>query len=105
MYKIGIIGAREDTMFFMALGFSVKDAKTPAEAATCLHELAKSGEYAVIFLTEDLAKDIPEDIARYKDAPMPAITLIPGKNGGNGIGAETIRNAVVRAVGTDFLLN
>ena len=103
MYKIAIIGPREDTLLFMALGFSVNEARNEEEAATKLHELAKNGQYAAIFITEELAQAIEQDIAKYKDVPLPAITVIPGKNGSSGYGAEQIRQAVIRAAGTDLL--
>lgn len=103
MYKIGIIGPRETTLLFLALGFSVNEAKDAAEAASQLHSMAKSGQFATIFITEELAREIEQDIARYKDVPLPAITVIPGKNGSNGYGVESIRQAVIRAAGTDLL--
>ena len=103
MYKIGIIGPREDTLLFMALGFSVNEAKTKKEAAASLHELVASEQYAAIFITEELAREIESDIARYKDDPLPAITVIPGKNKSCGYGTEQIRQAVIRAAGTDLL--
>ena len=51
MYKIGIIGKRDAVQGFMALGFSVHEADTTADAARELHAMAKSQEYGVIFLT------------------------------------------------------
>ena len=103
MYKIGIIGARADTLLFLSLGFSVHEADTKEQAAAKLHELAESGEYAVLFITEILAKEIEADIARYKDSPLPAITVIPGKEGSTGYGQEMLRTTVLRAAGTDLL--
>lgn len=103
MYKVGIIGDRESVLGFMALGFSVMEAEDSATARKLLHEAAKSGEYAVLFLVEDYAKDLEEDMARYKDVPLPAVTVIPGKTGGAGYGMTHIRNAVERAVGADIL--
>ncbi len=103
MYKIGIIGDRDSTLCFMALGFSVFEASTPEQAKEHLHKAAKSGAYAVLYITEDLAVALEEDMAKYKDDPLPAITVIPGRNGSNGYGAASIRAAVERAVGADIL--
>lgn len=103
MYKIGIIGDRESVLGFMALGFSVMEAENAAAAGELLHRAAKSGEYAVLFLVEQYAKELEEELARYKDTPLPAITVIPGKSGGTGYGLEHIRHAVERAVGADIL--
>ena len=103
MYKIGIIGDRDSVLGFMALGFSVHEAQKSADAAEKLHELVKSEEYAVIFITEELAVAIEDDIAKYKDMPLPAITVIPGADGGTGYGMANIKSAVERAVGADIL--
>ena len=103
MYKIGIIGDRDSVLGFMALGFSVHEAQGSGDAAEKLHRLVKSGEYGVIFITEDLAMAIEEDIARYKDMPLPAITVVPGGNGSTGYGMANIKSAVERAVGADIL--
>ena len=103
MYKIGIIGDPAGVLCFSALGFSVLEATDAATAAARLHEAAGSGEYAVLFITESLARLIGEDIARYKDAPLPAVTVIPGPDGGEGYGLAALRQAVERAVGSDIL--
>lgn len=103
MYKIGIIGDRDSVLGFMALGFSVHEAQGSADAADRLDQLVRSGEYAVIFVTEELALGMQEDMARYKDMPLPAITVIPGASGGTGYGMASIKSAVERAVGADIL--
>ena len=104
MYKIGILGDRDSVLGFMALGFSVHEAENSSTAEKLLHELVKSGEYAVIFLVENYAEALSEEIAKYKDLPLPAITAIPGSSGGHGYGMAAIKNAVERAVGADILL-
>lgn len=103
MYKIGIIGDRDSVLGFMALGYAVHEVQNAHDAALTLHSLVKSQGYAVIFVTEDLAMQIEEDIAKYKDAPLPAITVIPGSRGGSGYGMANIKSAVERAVGADIL--
>ncbi len=103
MYKIGIIGERDSVLAFMALGFSVHEAADAEEAAVKLHGLVKSGEYAVIYIVENYAVQIEGEIAKYKDMPLPAISVIPGRDGTNGYGTANIRNAVERAVGADII--
>ena len=58
---------------------------------------------AVIYLTETLAKDMSDTLARYKDDLRPAIILIPGRTGSLGIGRDNIQRAIERAVGADIL--
>ena len=79
MYKIGIIGERDSVLGFMALGFSVHEAQDAEQAAKKLQALVKSGEYAVIFLTENYAQLLEEETNRYKDMPLPAVVSIPGQ--------------------------
>ena len=103
MYKIGIIGSRDAVLGFMALGFSVHEAATVEEAAKELHDMARSQEYGVIFITEDLAARMEDEMARYRDLPLPAIVSIPGQGGSTGYGMNNLRHAVERAVGADIL--
>ncbi len=103
MYKIGIIGDRESVQGFMAIGFSVHEAPDAESASHLLHALAKDESYAIIFMVEDYAKLLGEDIARYKDLPLPAVISIPGSRGSDGSGMAAIKSAVERAVGADIL--
>lgn len=103
MHKIGIIGDRDSVLGFMALGFAVHEVQGGEAAAEKISELVKSGEYAVIFITEDLAVQTEEERAKYKDIPLPAITVIPSSKGSSGYGMANIKNAVERAVGADIL--
>ena len=90
-YRIAVVGEKDSVLGFQA-----------DQARTALHRLAKEN-YAVIYLTEQLAAQLEADIARYKDALTPAIILIPGKEGSLGIGMRSIQQAVERAVGADIL--
>lgn len=57
----------------------------------------------MIYLTEQLAKVMPDVLERYKDDLRPAIILIPGREGSLGIGRDNIQRAIERAVGADIL--
>ena len=103
MYKIAVLGDRESVMGFKALGLDVHTAETVEEAQKALHEMAKAGDYAVIYLTEQFAAEMQADVARYKDQLTPAIILIPGKAGSLGIGMANVKSAVERAVGADII--
>ncbi|MBQ9162557.1 MAG: V-type ATP synthase subunit F [Clostridia bacterium] len=103
MYKIGIIGERDSVLGFMAIGFSVHEAPDVDTAGELIDALAKSGEYAIIFIVENYAEALSEKINKYKDSPIPAIITVPGAGGATGYGMEAIRSAVERAVGADIL--
>ncbi|MBQ0010301.1 MAG: V-type ATP synthase subunit F [Ruminococcus sp.] len=102
MYKIAVIGDRDSVLGFMAVGFSVFPTESAEEAARHLHRLVKE-EYAVIYLTEELAEALSEDIAKYKDDPLPAIIPLPSRAGTLGLGLGNIKKSVERAVGADIL--
>ena len=102
MYKIAAMGDMDSVLGFKALGLDVCPVSTPEEGRAALHRMAKEN-YAIIYMTEQLAAQLGTDVARYKDALTPAIILIPGKEGSLGIGMANVTNAVERAVGADIL--
>ena len=102
MYKIAVMGDVPSVLGFKALGLDVYPVAGPEEGHETLHRLAREN-YAIIYMTEQLAAKLTTDIARYKDALTPAIILIPGKEGPLGIGMANIKTAVERAVGADIL--
>ena len=104
MYKIGIIGDKDSILGFKAVGVSVFPVTQPSEAEEVLHRLAKQ-QYAVIYITEQIAKDIVPSIDMYKDQRFPAIIPVPGNQGSLGIGMQGVRKSVERAVGADILFN
>lgn len=101
-YRIAAIGDKDSVLGFKALGLTVFPVESLDEARHTLHRIAKEN-YAVVYLTEQLAVQMEADIARYKDALTPAVILIPGKEGSLGLGMSNIKKAVERAVGADIL--
>ena len=79
------------------------EAAAQEQARRDLHEMARDPEYAIIYLTEQLAAQMPDEVDKYKDRLTPAVILIPGKAGSLGIGMENITSSVERAVGADIL--
>ena len=101
-YRIAAVGDWDSVMGFRALGLDTFPVSSAEEARRKIRELAKS-DCAVIYLTEGLAKELPDVIARYKDEIRPAIILIPGREGTLGLGRDNIQRAIERAVGADIL--
>jgi V/A-type H+-transporting ATPase subunit F len=73
-----------------------------AEVKKLIRRLAEN-EYAILYVTEDLADEAASEIERYSDSRLPAIILIPSKEGASGNGLMNVRKAVERAVGADIL--
>lgn len=104
MYKIGVIGDGGSVLGFKAVGLDVFPASEVEEAKTILHRIAKE-EYAIVYITEKLCKDMVDDIEKYKDMRVPAIIPIPGMDGSHGIGMANLKKSVERAVGADILFS
>jgi V/A-type H+-transporting ATPase subunit F len=102
MYKIAVVGDQDSVLGFRALGLDVYSVDGVDQAKKAIHDLAREN-YAIIYLTEQLAAQMQPEIARYKDMLTPAIILIPGKEGSLGIGMANVKTAVERAVGADIL--
>jgi len=101
MYKIAVLGDRDSVLGFRALGLDVTFAEDTETARQALHRLAREN-YAIIYITEQLAKELTGEIDRYKESVTPAVILIPGKTGSLGLGSAALQSAVERAVGADI---
>ena len=105
MYKAAVMGDWDSIYGFSALGldtFRVEAETSAEEAADTLKKLSQS-KYEVIYITESLAKRIPEEIDRYRLMPSPAVILIPGISGNTGDGLKAVKKSVEQAVGSDII--
>lgn len=90
-------------MGFKALGLDVFPVADDKEAYQTLRDIARAEDYAIIYLEESFARVLTSEIDKYKDHPTPAIILIPGREGSLGLGQSALKDAVIRAVGSDIL--
>ena len=102
MYKIAVIGDKDSVLAFRALGVHVFTAIEGNEARRIIDKLAKE-EYGIIFVTEQLAQEIPETIQRYNNEVIPAVILIPSNRGSLNIGLDNINKNVEKSVGSNIL--
>ena len=98
---MAVIGDRESVMLFRVLGVQTVAAETAEEVSRAIHRLAREG-FAIIYLTEELARLVPEELARYQARTCPAIIPIPGSRGSDGFGREQIQSNIYKAVGMDL---
>ncbi|KXT70434.1 V-type ATP synthase subunit F [Streptococcus gordonii] len=101
-YKIAVVGNRDTILPFKLIGFQTFPVKEAQETVNTLRRLARE-DFGIIYLTEDMATDIPETLAYYDQLELPAITLIPTHRGSSGLGRQRIRDNVEKAVGQDIL--
>ncbi len=102
MLKIGVIGDRETVLGFSALGLDIFPVDDADDAARVIVS-PKALEYAVLYITEELAMGCTDAIDRHRATRTPAIILIPGKKGSMGIAMANVGKRVEKAVGSDIL--
>ena len=102
MYKIAVIGDRDSIYGFAAVGLEPFPVTRAEEAAAKLRALAEN-DYAVIYITEELAAKLEKEILYYSEQKLPAIIPIPGVSGNTGDGMRSVKRSVERAVGSDII--
>lgn len=103
MYKkIGVVGDRDSVLAFKAIGIDVFPVVEADEARKTVDKLAME-DYAVIFITEQVAQNIEETVERYNKMITPAVILIPSNQGSLNIGMKRIQDNVEKAVGVNIL--
>ena len=102
MYKIAVMGEYDSIYGFATLGLDTFPVKGHDEGAQLLKRLSEN-EYGVIYITEELAAILTEEIAAYRGSITPAVILIPGVKGNTGAGIEGVKKTVEQAVGSDIL--
>jgi len=102
MYKIAFIGDRETIIGFKLLGVSLFPATKKDETIEILDKLVKE-EYAVIFVTEDIACQIFKEIERLQKTSFASISIIPNKLEKKCLGLKILRRNIEKAIGTDVL--
>ena len=102
MHKIAVIGDKDSILGFKAIGFDIYPTGENEETISILESLVADG-YALIYITEDKAYGIMDEISKYRSSYFPAIILIPGSKGSLGIGKKFVKESIEKAVGADIL--
>jgi len=100
--KIGVVGDKDSVLAFKSIGIDVFPVTHNDEARKIVDKLAMN-DYAVIFVTEQVAEGIQETIERYTRQMLPAVILIPSNQGTLNIGMQKINDNVEKAVGINIL--
>lgn len=103
MSKVAIIGDKDSVYGFAAIGLDTYYADTKITATEILKDLCNSENYVVIFVTEELAALISDEIEKHSTDLTPAVILIPGINGNTGEGMRAVKRCIEKAVGSDIL--
>jgi len=103
-YEIAIVGSKDAILGFRAIGAETRDAKTAEKALEELKNLKEEDKYAIVFIIENLAKDIPQEEWKKLTADaLPAIIAIPGPSGSTGFGMQRLGAIVEKAIGQNIL--
>ena len=100
--KIAVVGNRDAILPFQMIGFQTFPVAEAQETINTLRHLSQE-DFGIIYLTEDMAQEIPDTIAHYDRQVTPAVILIPNHKGTTGLGRQRIRDNVEKAVGQDIL--
>ena len=104
MYKIAVMGGGDTVIGFKALGLDTFPVSDANEARAVFAKITAPEEnYAVIYLEERLSLEMANEISRFTNKVYPAIILIPGRDGSQGLSLTALQDAVIRAIGTDIL--
>lgn len=104
MYKIGVLGDYDSICAFAALGLDTVSVENAKEAEESLKNMA-SGNYGIIYVTEQYFKNLAGVIENYRESVTPAILPIPAVSGFLGVGKERMKKFVEQAVGSDIIYN
>ncbi len=104
MVKIAFLGDSESVKGYAAIGIKAFPCDEAEKAESIFKELC-SGEYGIIFITEELALPLSDEIAKYDEKFMPTIIPLPGVKNNNGIGISRLKASVEKAVGSDIIFN
>lgn len=102
--KIAVIGDKDSVLAFKSVGVEVFDATTAEQARNLIKKLSQGG-YAVVFVSESLAEQIPDVLSKAKLRTFPAVVPIPTTSDSSGFGMQGIKADVEKAIGVDILFN
>ena len=102
MYRVAAIGDRDSIYGYSAVGIDIFPTESSDEAWRIIRRLSDA-DYAVVYITEQLATTIGSELDSYLERIMPIIIPIPGLSGNTGLGMKSVSKSVERAVGSDII--
>ena len=100
-YKAAAVGNHSSVVLFSAAGIKTVSAESVKEAEKAVNRLVKEG-YGIIFLTENYAKELENELKRYRASAYPVILPVPEKSGPGGYGMKKINSNMEKAIGTNI---
>ena len=100
--KIAILGDKKSILGFKALGIDTYGIENKEEFKQVLIKISQI-DYAILFITEELAKEYKDEVDELSQKPIPAVVVIPGVKGPTGEGLKTLKRIIERSLGSDIL--
>lgn len=101
-FKIAVIGDKDSILGFKTLGVATFPVTDADAALTALKAVAKEN-FAVVFITEEMARHLEEPIAELNKRFLPVVVPIPNNKGALGLGMARMKENVEKAIGADIL--
>lgn len=105
MYKIVIVGEKEDILPYQSVGFEIEPVKTAVETVSVLRKITQDISVGTILITENVAEQCLGMIAELRSKTAKAITIIPAQQGSRHTGTMELNKEIARAVGMDIFAN
>ena len=103
--SVAMIGRKEAILPFRALGVQTEEVESPEEAVRALKGLKEREAAGVVYITEDIASGVEDEIRALGQDALPAVVMIPSFSSGEGTsrGLAELSAIVQKAVGSDIL--
>jgi V/A-type H+-transporting ATPase subunit F len=101
--QLAMVGERATVIAFEGLGIAAFPVASAEDARETVSRLVRKKEHAVIFVTEDMGRHIPDVIAETAREYAPSVVLVPSSSGSQQIGLKKLSLVLKRALGTDIL--
>jgi V/A-type H+/Na+-transporting ATPase subunit F len=102
MYKVAVIGDKDSILGFKSLGVTTYPVTEEEEVPRLLNRIARE-KYAVVCVTENVARQVMPQLEELNRKMLPAVLLIPNNQGTLGLGMGQIRKNAEKAIGADIL--
>lgn len=102
-YEIAMIGDEGSIAGFRGLGLKVFPVDPDTNHEEKLQELIDLDEYAIIYVSDEVARNAQRVIDEYNSSFLPAIITLPAPDVKDSAGVDSLKDMVIRAIGVDLV--
>ncbi|MFQ5714802.1 MAG: V-type ATP synthase subunit F [Candidatus Scalinduaceae bacterium] len=103
MFKIAAVGEEELILGFRGIGAELINVDSSKELDDVLERLCRDTTISLIMITETIAKDCMEKIAKFREKSSAIILLTPTHTGSLNLSLKEMQLDVEKAAGIDLL--